>query len=99
MGAVSVVVLGIVVVVGKVPAVNVINVAVSIIVNPVARDLAWVCPHLGCQVWVLEINAPIQDGDDDGGSTRAKIPGLRSENHLRAPLVSVIVVGVIGFVG
>ena len=64
-GAVPIVILGIMVIVGEVPAVYVVNVAVPIIVNAVARYLAWVGPHLSRQVWVLQINAPVQDGNYD----------------------------------
>ena len=46
MGAVTINITGVIVVIGKVPTANVINVAIAIVVNAVVGNLPWVCPDI-----------------------------------------------------
>src|SRR5262249_42153650 len=49
----------------EVPAVDVVDVAVSVVVDAVARDLAGVHPDVGSQVRVIDLHAGIDVGDDE----------------------------------
>ncbi|TYT71592.1 hypothetical protein FXO09_08610 [Microcystis aeruginosa KLA2] len=46
MGSVTINITGVIVVVGKVPTANVINVAIAIVVNAVVGNFSWVCPDV-----------------------------------------------------
>ena len=48
-----------------VDAVHVVDVAVAVVVEAVARDLFCVCPHVFSEVGVIEVDARVHDADDD----------------------------------
>ena len=74
--AVVVVVHGVVVVVREVPAVDVVDEAVGVIVDAVAGDLARVRPGVGRQVGVRVVDAGVDDRDDHAGGTGEDVPRL-----------------------
>ena len=73
--AVAVGVVGQVVVVDEVPAVHVVDVAVAVVVDAVARDLARVRPDVGGEVGVVVLDPGVDDGDDDVGAAGRRVPG------------------------
>jgi hypothetical protein len=62
----------------KVPAVHVVDVAVVVVVHPVARYLCGVRPGPFRKIRVGEIHAVIYDGDDEAWVTLRYIGGLRT---------------------
>ncbi len=60
-----------------VDAVHVVDVAVEIVVDPVARDLAGVGPEVARQILVGQAHAGVDDGDDHPARVGAQVPGLR----------------------
>ena len=64
------------VVVDEVPAVDVINIAVAVVINRVSRDLARVRPHVCSKVGMGVVDARVYDADDDRAAARADIPRL-----------------------
>ena len=91
---------------GKVPAVDVVDVAVAVVVDAVTWNLAGVHPDVVGQVFVGVVNARVDHGDDDTPGAGRDIPGLGSidvgvrraaelSGVVQAPeLVEVDVVGV-----
>jgi len=64
---------------GRVPgvdAVDVIDVAVAVIVDAVARDLARIPPHVGGQVGMGGVDARVDDRHQHRGGPQAQVPGL-----------------------
>src|SRR5205823_7675554 len=66
---------GIVVVVHEVPAVDVVDLAVAVIVDTVARDLARVRPEVGREIRMCVHHAVVDDRDDDARAARGHVPG------------------------
>ena len=62
----------------EVPAVDVVDVAVVIVVEVVVGDFVGVDPEVGGQVGVGEVHAGVDDGDDDGGAAGGDAPGFGS---------------------
>mmetsp|Transcript_93197 Transcript_93197/g.287600 ORF Transcript_93197/g.287600 Transcript_93197/m.287600 type:complete len:664 (+) Transcript_93197:2148-4139(+) len=77
--AVPLVVHGVAVLVDKVSPVHIIDKAVLVIVDAIARDLTRVHPHVLLQVVVRVIDARVDDGHDDAsaGLAREGLPRLR----------------------
>ena len=80
------------VVVHEVVAVVVVDVAVEIVVDPVARNLAGVGPHVRRQVGVRVVHAGIDDADDHvarsgGGRPRARSADVGARRAARLPHV------------
>ena len=74
--AVAVVVADVVRAGDEVPAVDVVDVAVAVVVDAVARDLAGVGPDAAGQVGVVQVDAGVEHGDDRRGAPRRDAPGL-----------------------
>ena len=74
-GAVARAVHRVVVLVHEVPAVDVVDEAVAVVVDAVAGDLAGVPPHVGVEVGVAVVDARIDDGHDECRA-RDRMPGL-----------------------
>ena len=70
----------------EVPAVDVVNVTVAIIVEPVDH-LAPVRPELWCEFGVLEVEAVVDDGHDHAGIAPLDIPCLGNTKGWHVPLV------------
>src|SRR5262249_9769888 len=75
-GAVALVVHRVGVVVDEVVAVDVIHVAVVVVVDAVAGDLARVGPDVGGQVGVGVVHAGVEDGDDHTTGAGGDVPRL-----------------------
>ncbi len=60
--------------IGKVVAVDVVDVAVGVVVSVVARDFTRVGPHVGCEVRVGVVDAAVDDRNDDRGTARLAVP-------------------------
>jgi hypothetical protein len=91
---VAVVVDWIIVIVGKIPAERVVNVAVVIVINPVARDLARVDPDVGGEIGVVLIDARVKHGGDDVLASRESgQPGFNRVNvrPLRAAGLTAVI--------
>ena len=67
MGPVAEIVHGIVVFVDKIPASDVVNVAIPIIVDTVAGDLTCIDPDVGSQILVQVVDSGVDDADDHAG--------------------------------
>ena len=76
MGAVAVVVHRARVVVGKVPAVNVVDEPVAVVVDPVAGYLAWVPPSVQGEIRVAVVHAGVDHGDDHVSGSCGRVPGF-----------------------
>jgi len=76
MGAMIMIIIGVAVIVGEIPAVDVIPEAVAVVVDAVARNFAWIAPHVGREILVAIINARIDHRYDDIGVTLAQLPCL-----------------------
>src|SRR5262249_52726301 len=63
--AMAVVVVRIVVPVDEVPAVNVVDVPVAVVIDPVRRDLAGIGPDIGGEIRVVGVHARVDHGHDD----------------------------------
>ena len=68
---------GIIVVVGKVPAAGVVDVAIGVIVNAISRYFAGVTVNVSGKLGVVVVNAGVDDGDHYAVVARAVIPGFR----------------------
>ncbi len=77
MRAVSVIVDRVVVVVVEVPAVNVVDEAVAVVVDAVLRDLVGVGEDVGGEVLVKDVHTGVDDGDHDLARPGDVVPGLR----------------------
>ena len=73
--AVPLVVEGVAVAVREIPAVHVVDEAVAIIVDAVARHLARVAPHVRGEVGMAVIDARVDHRDDDRAGPGRDIPG------------------------
>ena len=78
MGAVVVVVVRIGVVVDEVPSVEVVDVAVAVVVDAVAGNLAGVGPDVGLEVGMVEVDARVNDGHHDRRVAQGMRPGAGS---------------------
>src|SRR5262245_41523900 len=76
--AVPVLILRVVVVGEEIPAVDVVDEAVVVVVDAVAGDLAGIRIDVGGQVRVSEINAAVQHADDHRAAAGGDVPGLGS---------------------
>src|SRR5262249_24139846 len=74
--AVAVVVERFVVVRDEVPAVDVVDEAVAVVVDAVAGDLARVGPDVGGEVGVVVVDAGVDDRDDDAAARGDGVPRL-----------------------
>src|SRR5262249_1826177 len=74
-GAVAVVVERVGEVIGEVVAVHVVDVAVVVVVDEVAGDLARVGPEVGHQVRMADIHARVEHGDKHRRITGRDVPG------------------------
>ena len=59
---------------------DIINVAIVVIVNPVTRNLSWVNPHVFGQVLMRIANTGIEYGDYDFRRVVSDFPGFSSAN-------------------
>src|SRR2546423_15378625 len=64
-------------VVAEVPAMHVINITVAIVVNAIAGDLARVGPDVGGEVFVGDVDAGIDDGNNHVIAAGGDVPGAR----------------------
>ena len=55
------------VIINCINAVNVIDIAISVIVNSIAWYFTCIYPHIGCQVSMAVINSCINDSDNNIG--------------------------------
>jgi len=65
----------ILIIIDEVPAVDVIDAPVSIVVNPVAGNLVGIYPEVARKVRVGQVNSGVRDGYYDPGTPRGGIPG------------------------
>jgi len=77
-GAMSVVVIGRVVLTGKVPAMVVIDESIAFIIDPIAGNLSGVGPNGASQILMSHIHASIEHSDDDLGAATGQVPGASS---------------------
>ncbi|GCA95279.1 hypothetical protein MAE30S32_39310 [Microcystis aeruginosa 11-30S32] len=61
MGSVTINITWVIVVIGKVPTANVVNVAIAIVVNAVVGNLPWVCPDITGQIGMVVVNPRINN--------------------------------------
>ena len=74
--SVAVVVLHVVRAGGEIPAVDVVDVAVAVVVHAIGRDLAGVGPDASGQLGMIQVDAGVEHGDDRGGAPRRDAPGF-----------------------
>ena len=80
------------VVAGEVPALQVVDEAVGVVVEPV-RDLTRVRPDVGVEVRMRHVGARVDDGNDDGIAPLRDVPGERRADRVQAPELRVERVG------
>jgi len=71
------------VVVRVVVAVAVVDVAVAVVVDAVAADLAGVRPDVALQIRVVDVDAVVDDLDDDVRRARGRVPGAPEVDRVR----------------
>ncbi len=81
MRAVIVRIVGVVVVAGAIPASHIIDIAIAIVVQAVAWNLARVVEDIRGQVRMVPIDAGIGDADDNVGIAERGVPGLDVAHH------------------
>ena len=62
---------------GKVPATDIIDVAVAIIVNAIICDFTRVDPDVALEVWMVKVNTGVDNRDAVVWITRENVPGFR----------------------
>ena len=62
---------------GEVPATDIIDVAVAIIVNAIICDFTRVDPDVALEVWMVEVNTGVDNRDAVVWITRVNVPGFR----------------------
>ena len=77
-----------IVVLMKVPTMNIVYEAIAIVIDAVAWDLAGVCPNVVAQILVIDINATIQHADHDRAAARRNVPRLLRLNKIEVRLLS-----------
>ena len=74
MRAVAVVVHWVGVVVGEVPAVHIVHIAIAVVVDTVAGHFARIVPRIGSQIGMGVVDARIDHGDNDSAGTGGCVP-------------------------
>jgi len=101
--AVAIPVVDVAVIGSEVPAVDVIDEAVVVVVDVVAGCFARIGPQGAFEVFVDKVDATVDDGDDDLGSAEGDVPGLADADAVEIAAVGNAVVGgvvlVVGVVG
>ena len=72
--------IGIIVIHGRIPAVNIINIAIAIIINVIARNFPGICPYIRLQIFMVQFDRIIHDRDHHislVGISVVNTPGLR----------------------
>jgi hypothetical protein len=94
-GAVALVVHGIRIAIGRVDSMAVVDVAVAVVIDSVGGALGRIAPDVGREVFVVVIDAGIDDGHDDAGGAAADVPAFRRVDVVigRAPGLSGVVQG------
>ena len=54
---------------------------IAIIINAVVGDLSSVHPHIGCQVWVVSLNARVNDADRHTGAAQGLLVPVTRRLH------------------
>ncbi len=72
-----VVVVGIIVIVHEVPAVDVVDVPVVVIIDSIIGDFVGIVPNVRREIFVFVFDARVDDSHDNVAATRVDIPGLR----------------------
>ena len=81
--------IGVVVVVGCIPAVYIVNVAVVVIVNSVVGNFARVGPNVGRQIGMIQLHRIVYHANHHTVNAGAKVPGLLGIDRLQAPLLGL----------
>ena len=76
MGAVSVAIHGVIVVVMEIPSVDVVHIAVSIVVLLVSGNLSGVFPKVALQVLVVVVDSRVDDCNNNFGTALGPFPCL-----------------------
>ncbi len=87
---VAVVVVGVVVAVREVPAVDVVDVAVAVVVDPVAGDLARIRPRVRRKVGMRVVEPRVHHRDDDRRIALDRVPSLVGLDVDHVPLVGPV---------
>jgi len=82
--------LDVVVVVRRIPTIDVIHVTIAIVVDAVAGYFLGVAPKIGIEILVRDVDAVVRDSDDDFGLAGFDLPsldvrGARSRSRTRRP--------------
>ncbi len=85
--------IGVVVIVGYVPTVDIIYIAIAVIVNPIIGDFSGVDPNIGQYIFMGNSYSIIHDGHHRGAPCM-KVPGLSGLYQLEVVLLAVL--GIIG---
>jgi hypothetical protein len=93
--AVAVVIHGVPAICDGVNAVDIVDVAVTVVIVPVSGDLSRISPDVACKVGVVEINACICDNDDLSVQSNGRFP-CRGELH-QSWRVLLWIVRVVGY--
>lgn len=69
----------------EVPAHDIVDITVLVVVNPVCRDLFGVAPHVGDEILVVVVDARVGDGDDDPLAAIGLVPRAIGADFEHAP--------------
>jgi hypothetical protein len=67
--------------------VNVIDPAIDVIIDSVARNFLCIRPQAWNQVWMAKVCTRVQYVDNSATGSTVKVPGLLQLHHFQAPLL------------
>ena len=87
MSSMVVIIHRIIIIISKIPAVHIIDKAISIIVFAITRNLSGVFPHIALQIRMFIIDSSVDDGYNHAWRTFGDLPRFGCLNFRHCPLV------------
>ena len=78
MGAVAIAILWVVRIGNEVPATDIIDVAITIVVDAISSNLAWIDPDVALEIWMVEIDSRVDHRHPVVRISSVDVPCLRS---------------------
>jgi len=76
------------IVVGEIESVNIIDESVLIVIDPVARNLAWIDENIFDQIGMIEVDTCVDDRDEDTTACVSRRPRLGGTDGIDVPFTS-----------
>ena len=86
MCSVTVTVHWVIVVVGKIPAVNIVYESISVVIFAVTSNFSWVFPDVALEVRVIVVDSGVNDCNDNAGRALGDFPCLACLHLWKSPL-------------